>query len=267
LILSDVHISWHSDWRDRAGALAPLFGGARTVVFNGDSVDWHVAGNAARLLAVKGELERLCLAAGAGAVFLAGNSDSTISPLQYLVLGGAVLVMHGDVVFPSVSPWKIYAGRTAKARTRELAKLPPAVADTFEGQLIATHACLGIARLRNADKVRWWHWRFLRRQIVRAFWPAWLWRLARAWKNAPDLTFDFMARYAPAHRFYIVGHTHRGGVWRRDSKTIFNTGSFVRPARPLAVRIDRGKIELIRINQTGGQYHLGDVVASANLNR
>ena len=268
LILSDVHLSWYSDWHARAAAIAPLFGGMGTVVFNGDCVDWHVAGRPARLSAVKTEIERLCLAAGTDAVFLAGNSDSTISPLQHLVLaGGRVLVTHGDVVFPDVSPWKLYAHRVAKARAQELAKMPPALADTLDGQLVATHACLAAGRLKDAEKLRWWHWRWARHQIVRAFWPSWLWRLARAWQNAPRLTFDFMARYAPAHQFYVTGHTHRGGLWRRGGRTIFNTGSFVRPGRPLAVRLDHGKIELITIRLTGAEYRLGDVIASAGLER
>jgi predicted phosphodiesterase len=268
LVISDVHLSWYGHWRAQARTLAPLFAGVRTVIFNGDTVDWHIAGKPARLSAVKAELERLCLAAGARAIFLAGNSDSTISPLQALVLGGgSVLVTHGDVVFPDVSPWKLYAGRIAKARVAELAKLPPALAGSFEGQLIATHACLGVARLKDAHRRRWWQWRRAWRLMARTLWPAWLWRLARAWKNAPRLTFDFMASYAPAHQFYVVGHTHRGGLWRRDRKTIFNTGSFVRPGRPLAVRIAQGKIELIKIRQAGGEYQLADVVASAESGR
>jgi UDP-2,3-diacylglucosamine pyrophosphatase LpxH len=266
LILSDVHLSWHGDWRARARVLAPLFYGMGTVIFNGDTTDWHVARNPVRLAAIKGELERLCIAAGARAVFLAGNSDTTISPLQHVVLArGAVLVTHGDAVFPDVSPWKLFAPATARARATELAKLPPALAGTLEGQLIATHACLGVVRRKDAGKLRWWHWRRVWHQILRVLWPAWLWRLARAWQNAPRLTFDFMAKYAPEHQFYLTGHTHRGGLWRRDNKTIFNTGSFVRPGRPLAVRISHGTIELIKINQIDGKYRLGSVVNIAAL--
>ena len=101
---------------DSVDALSPLFEGARTVVFNGDTREIGHEPWRDRSEMLLGELRALCAGLGAEAVFLTGNHDHRISELGWLELRrGAVLVTHGDMLLPEVVPWSLQYLRKSKS--------------------------------------------------------------------------------------------------------------------------------------------------------
>ena len=262
-ILSDLHLDWFTNWRHSIDRLGPLWSGCRTVVFNGDTLNWCTAVDEARRQEVLGRLRKSCDRHQARAVFLAGNSDSALTHRKHLaMMGQRVLVTHGDAVFPDLSPWRRIAGMIGKQRQYMLQDMDPSQRDSLEGQLISAHAVMRKlqlsakantgGRLSTPPRERPW-WREN---------PAGLKAILRAWRQGPKLAARFCRRFAPKAQVIVMGHTHRSGVWRIEGKTVVNTGSFGRFGRPAVVSLDRGWVVVRRISREAGGYVPGAVVAS-----
>ena len=140
VILSDVHLRHRAHWRQDALRLRPLWQGARTVLFNGDTMTGNLACRPTRCRRIADYLRALCRGDGAEAIFLAGNSDCLISPVRHVRLLGRVLVTHGDVFFPQVSLWRLDRQAARDVRRQALNALPPERRETLEAQLWAAQA-------------------------------------------------------------------------------------------------------------------------------
>ncbi|MGA1635512.1 MAG: RsmE family RNA methyltransferase, partial [Gemmobacter sp.] len=73
-------------------------------------------------------------------------------------------------------------------------------------------------------------WRRRRRPLA-------LLRIAMFWREYPGLVANFAARYAPAARIVVVGHSHLPGAWAVGDRLVLNTGAFGAPHRPCGVLI------------------------------
>jgi predicted phosphodiesterase len=251
VILSDVHLDRREDWRRQLQRLRALWQGARTVVFNGDTINSNLSGRRRRCREVLDEIRCVVAADGAQPVIIGGNSDFEVPGPRYVFLaGGRVLVFHGEVLLESISPWR--RGRQlAAARTEALAAMTREQRQTLDGQMAAVVGAL--------QRV----WQGQQRSIVvppRREWmlPAWPWLAAlrrfrsvlRAWRDVPALAAEFLERFAPEARVAVIGHLHRGGIWRVRERAIVNTGSIRGPGRGFVARLHNGRITLRTIRPT-----------------
>ncbi|MFB3894358.1 MAG: metallophosphoesterase [Phycisphaerae bacterium] len=265
-VISDVHLQRGTDWRGRFEALRPIWLGARTAVFNGDTVDWGLARRPRRLARVMEFLPEVCRRDGVRPVFLAGNADPGISPARHVVLGGGkVLVTHGDVLFPAISLWRPHSGWIRRYREDALARLPEAQRQTLEGQLLATAQTVVAIHAEHARKIRSRWQRRLKRIKLLAQRAAGAAAVLTAWRRTPSMAAAFMRRYAPDQPFLIIGHTHHPGIWTRRERTVINTGGFARLGHPWMVWIERGRLVVRRIRLEGRGCSPGKVVRELSL--
>lgn len=272
VVLSDLHLNWNDGWEGRLRAIRPLWQGARSVVFNGDTLAWYTAAKAACTHKVLATIHHLCWQDRVRPVFLGGNSDHDIPGARHLTLaGGRVLVMHGDAAFPSISPWRSCAKAMRHARRAALETMPAERAESLPGQLEASRQAMAHIRRTYGPRAEQGdsghgpedgegngHGRGLPRE--RPWWrdnPAGLLAILRAWWVTPRMVARFAAEYAPAAEYVIIGHTHRPGIWRRDGRTIVNTGSFTRRARAYRVRLARGVLSVCDTQMAHGVCALG----------
>ncbi len=249
VVVSDLHLTHRGRWRDRLERLRALWAGAASVVFNGDTITWATAADARTSRQMLAHLADLCRADGAGAIFLAGNSDFDLARRRHLDLaGGKVLVTHGDVIFDEVCPWRAAAPRLRAARRNFLAALPAQRRQTLEAQLdAARQAVAEVDCPRRIGPLGHFEltarlWRLLAN-------PAQPWAVLRTWRTAPALAARLLRRYRPQARAIIFGHTHRAGLWRIDGRVIINTGAPGRFGRALVARVHDGQIVVRRVGR------------------
>src|SRR5690625_3337445 len=105
-ILSDLHCGHPASLIRNFDQIEPLLEGARTIVFNGDTVEFRLSEGRERGQELLEELGRFCCDRDVEAIFLNGNHDPDASERNFLkLLGGKVLVTHGDLFFEAISPW------------------------------------------------------------------------------------------------------------------------------------------------------------------
>ncbi len=236
-----------------------VWAGAKTVIFNGDTVNWAVTRESARLGQIVEGLEAVCAVDGVKPIFVAGNTDGRISTCRHLLLSeGRVMVSHGDVIFPEVSPWRIRAARFRRARIAALEGMAPDRRGTLEGQLAAAMEANMSVRVgkevgfgaRIIEQVR-----FLGTPL----------RTLGAWRRAPSLAVEFLGKYVRQARCMVIGHTHRPGIWQQDDRIVVNTGSFRCPHCPWVVCLDNGTLTVRKIVRERGNYILGKEMGQFSL--
>jgi len=259
VIISDLHLGRSTRWKERLEPLRGVWRGAATMVFNGDTMNGHLAANSALRGQIVSCLSEMCASDGARAVFLAGNSDPYIDRLQHLFLsGGRVLVTHGDAVFPDVSPWRVRVRDIREARDAAVRDMPAHQRDTLEGQLLSTRQASEAILAKTLGRKGLFPLRHLGLCLA----PFRLWAVMRAWRRAPSLAAQFLRHYAPRARFIVMGHTHRRGIWRIEETVVINTGSFEGFSSPAMVRLGGGEIAVQRIGREEGLYRPGETLAS-----
>ncbi len=253
VIISDTHLSHpavRASRRVRAEHLRPLWQGARRLVVAGDLAELQM--EPARVEAARevDELRELCERDGVELVVLSGNHDAFVSDRRHLLMmGGRVLVTHGDVLHPAIAPWARGAG-TMKQRTLEALERyrqpdePPGSLDLPRRLEVAQN----VANLQFAESEgKGGHGvaeLLLRPDRVAAM--AWY------WKTQPELAASLLEAAAPSASVIVFGHSHRPGVWRRRGRVVINTGSFVLPFRPRVVRIDGDTLRVRRVRRESG---------------
>lgn len=256
-IISDIHFGHPGCIVERVENLAPLFRGARTVVFNGDSVELRFL--AGRQAGQKNAelLRRACLAEGAQPVFLNGNHDPIVASENHLdLVGGAVLVTHGDLLFHDISPWSSEAAIMKDAHTKALTELGDDLFHDFETRLKASkRAALAMelhrSRLPQGPLARI-------ATVLRECWPPWRpLQIVRCWAVMPGKAVALARVFRPRARILIIGHTHLCGVWRRGPRIVINTGSFLPVGGRLAVDISGETVTLRSIVRAAGMFKIG----------
>jgi UDP-2,3-diacylglucosamine pyrophosphatase LpxH len=258
-ILSDLHLGHPASYLTDPARLAPLFEGAATVVFNGDTAEMLWLGNRDQAQEQLERLAEVCLAAGARPVFLNGNHDPVVSSASYLDLcGGVVLVTHGDILFPAVAPWSRDAAVVGPEHDRLVSEMDEqAWADLTERLIASKRATLRL----EMHEPRRRRGRFAGVALALGeSWPPWRpLRIVHCWVKTPALADALAGQYRPAARYVIVGHTHWAGVWQRGERVIINTGSFLPYSGRSAVRLTPERVEVRAIVAQGGDWVFGPV--------
>ncbi|HEX4086076.1 MAG TPA: hypothetical protein VHY22_14270 [Chthoniobacteraceae bacterium] len=257
-ILSDLHFGHPASIIENPEQLIPLFRDAKTVIFNGDTVELRYLRGRSAGMRNSVLVRRVCESAGAIPVFINGNHDPILSDLSHLDLaGGAVLVTHGDLLFHDVSPWSHESRIIGEAHTRELAGLDEDAFLDFEKRLKASkRAALSIElhrpRMRR-DKLT------MLRTVLRECWPPWRpLQVFHSWAVTPARAEALARVFRPRARFILIGHTHFSGCWKRGPRRIINTGSFLPMSGRMAVDLCGGKLTVRPILLDRGLFHAGD---------
>lgn len=260
-IVSDIHFGHPASLIEKAAQLTPLFREAKTVIFNGDTVELrYIKG---RRLGMQNAMimRETCLEAGAQPVFINGNHDPMLSELCHVDLeDGAVLVTHGDLLFHDISPWSHDAGIIAAAHTRELEGLKENDAlHDFEKRLKASKRAALAIQLHKTGMRR--DALAALRTVLRECWPPWRpFQIFHSWAVTPDRAEALARTFRPQARFILIGHTHYCGFWERSGRTIINTGSFLPLSRRMTVDIEGGVLTARWIVGEKGIFRAGEVV-------
>jgi predicted phosphodiesterase len=257
-ILSDLHFGHPASIIEQPRQLLPLFRGAKTVIFNGDTVELRYLRG--RRVGMRNAvlMREACEGAGAHPVFINGNHDPILSDLSHVdLVDGAVLVTHGDLLFHDVSPWSHEAVYIGEAHTRELAGMEEDAFLDFEKRLKASkRAALAIELHRSG----------MRRTpftalhtILRECWPPWRpLQIVHCWAVTPARAEALARVFRPRARFILIGHTHFSGAWRRGPRMIINTGSFLPFGGRTAIDIQGATLTVRPILNEGGAFRPGE---------
>ncbi len=263
VVISDVHLDACENVERKLNQLRPLWRGASAVIFNGDTMNSNLSrfDNARRDIVEL--IERICREDGVEPLMITGNSDRHLAGVRHVTLGsGRIVVLHGDVVFPSASPWRAEAKQLLTERKRAIESLPQAQRQTLAGQLEAATLAYRSVALSDDRPCRRKPW-YLPALIWSLPWlarPRRVLAVLRAWRDMPKLTAAFIDRYAPQAELVVIGHAHHRGIWRVGSRTIINTGSFERFFRPLMVQFADGKLVVRKIDRNNGDYVPGEIL-------
>ncbi|MCB1231805.1 MAG: metallophosphoesterase family protein [Verrucomicrobiae bacterium] len=253
-VFSDLHLAHPGCRIDAVASLAPLFEGAGTVIFNGDTCEQRhsaLIANGRRLLE---ELRSVLREAGVKrTIFLRGNHDPEISDLDHLDLAnGRILVTHGDAIFRHLSPWSpkiwpVIPRMDAIRAEYEEAKL----GKDLETRLEYTHRCRTLSAGTGLEFTKSGAFSTFR-SLARIAWPPRRpIQILKTWATIPREADEFLERYRPGARLLIFGHTHLPGAWQRHDRTVLNTGGFMSlmPARGIEIR--GGTLEVFSIEERG----------------
>jgi predicted phosphodiesterase len=252
-ILSDLHVGHPACPFEAPEQLAPIFRGAGTVIFNGDTAELLSLRHRDRGQRLLEELAQVCLAEGANPVFITGNHDPVVSSAHHWDLSdGALLVTHGDILFHDVAPWSREAQIIGPAHTRVLHEMGWEALMDLERSLVAAKRATLALEMHECTFPRG----PLARagMVVRECWPPWrLLRIFRLWSEAPSRAACLGRAYRPRARFIVFGHTHRAGVWERGERVVINTGSFLPLAQCKAVELGDGRLSVHPVARRGGR--------------
>jgi len=263
-ILSDLHYGHPASYIKDFSALAPLVEGVNRLVVNGDATECRFTKEFEKGQANREALRQFFCSLGAEPTFLTGNHDPFFNDCHHLDLAdGAVLVTHGDILFPGLSPWSRDAEILRRAQIEALAEAGnPA---TLEGRLAASRqACHAVKDLGPRE----YHVNSVRtvRGFFQEIWPFWRpFKMLSCWAQTPSRARSLAERYRPRARFVVVGHTHRAGVWRTGGRLVINTGSFLPLSGRLAVDLGDGEIVIRRIVHRNGRFYPGKEVGRRRL--
>lgn len=256
VILSDTHLGRPVRGGQSPNALRPLWRGASHLILNGDTaeladVKYRVAA-AGHVIAI----QQMCEEDGVELTLLPGNHDPMIAERRYLELcGGEVFVTHGDALHPAISPWTAHRHDLRRFHAYTLASLEGEAAERLEARLDAA----GYASHFTWDD---WYWHEheshggrLRKRLAHA---AKIARVLWYWQTLPHRAARFARAFAPEARFFVFGHIHRAGVWKRGRQVLINTGSYDFPVNPRAVVIEGGELRVHRVESRGETFELAE---------
>lgn len=253
-ILSDLHCGHRASLIRNFDQIEPLLEGARTIVFNGDTVEFRLSEGRERGQELLEELGRFCCDRDVEAIFLNGNHDPDASERNFLkLLGGKVLVTHGDLFFEAISPWSRGAKRLRKNHEKLFRKISPG---NLEERLeVVRRVCVESYSekvLRPRTVLGWIG------SVLEEFGhPGRGLEILRAWRNGPALAADFAAKVCPEVRCVIMGHTHLPGHRFRDGTLVVNTGAFLPFFGRRAVDVSERAVFVRKIERKGKRFYPG----------
>jgi predicted phosphodiesterase len=262
LILSDLHLGHRASLITNPEQLSSLLHGAGSVIFNGDTTEMRTPEDRTVGRKLAADLARVCHHAGRKAFFINGNHDPTVSSTNHLdLLGGSILVTHGDILYLGVAPWSRDAHHYLKKHRQILDGLGPDAYSDFEKRLLATKRTSIELEMIERPLTRGRLAGF--RHVLHQLWPPWRpLMIAKAWYDLPRLAGDLTQAFRPDAKFTIVGHTHHPGVWKLEQRVIINTGGFIPHFGALAVTIESGRLEIREVILRNGQFALGKLRGS-----
>jgi len=252
-IFSDLHLGHKASRIGMVESLRPLFNGAGTVIFNGDTWEELSTHWRARSEEMLGQLRALLAEEGCDVVFLPGNHDPGWEGAGFIELaGGRIVVTHGDALLRDGAPWKreMLAGRDV---VDALWKDHPAA----ETDPIARHELARMIAKRLPNLSHPGGRSIFARAFDAAFPPRRAIAMLHAWMSEGKLGAAFCERYFPAAELLVVGHFHCHGVRESHGRTVINTGSFVVPGPAGWVQWDGETLTSGRIRESGtGKTHM-----------
>lgn len=260
-ILSDIHFGHPASAVEKVESLRPLFRGMGTVVFNGDTVELRFLRGRTRGKRGAEAIRQLCAEEGAQPIFLNGNHDPILAHESHLdLVGGAVLVTHGDMLFHDISPWGLEADLVGQAHTQALAELHEDAFYDFEQRLSASKRASLVVELHRPGIPRGPFAPLL--TVARECWPPWRpLQIIKCWIETPAKAEALARVFRPRARLVIIGHTHWSGVWRRGPRLIVNTGSYLSAIGGcLLVDIAANTVTLRKIIRRRGLFEPGAIL-------
>ena len=262
IIISDLHLGHRASQIRDPEELTPILREARSVIFNGDTVEMRTAVDRPVGRHMAAVIARLCHSIGCRATFINGNHDPAVSKIDHLdLMDGRILVTHGDILFLGVAPWSRQALAYRRIHLRALANLGPDALMNFEKQLLAAK--------RTSIKLQMMERPVTKRSkaaklsvLLAQFWPPHRpFMILRAWLQTPTLAARLCNLFRPNARYVLVGHTHYPGFWKRGPVTVINTGSYVLHFGALAVLLDGASIEIRKVIKQKEGFALGKRIA------
>lgn len=252
LILSDTHLG--RPGRVTVSALRPLWQGFDRLIINGDAAELQQpecrAAGAKAIDQLHGAVER----DGIELVLISGNHDAYLSDTRYLrLLGGRVLLTHGDVLHKSIVPWSRHAKVLAQQHDEAMNHATAAQHRCIDfrhdlSQHLAYRERMGISadgRDRGLCS--------LRNALLH---PIKVAKVLAYWRSVPTLVHQFVEQCDPGAEMIVLGHTHRQGIWHRHGRVILNCGSFDLPGRPRAVVVEGYTVSMYKIGWSGAGFAL-----------
>ena len=262
IIISDLHLGHRASQIRDPEELIPIFKEARSIIFNGDTVEMRTAVDRPVGRHMAAVIARLCHGIGCRTTFINGNHDPSISKIDHLdLMDGRILVTHGDILFLGVAPWSGQALAYRRIHLRALAHLGPDALMSFEKRLLATKRTS--IKLQLMERPVTGHSIAPRlRVLLQQGWPPHRpFMIIGAWLRTPTLAARLRDLFRPDARYVIVGHTHYPGLWRRGPVTVINTGSYVLHFGALAVILDGESVEIRKVKKQKEGFALGKRIA------
>ena len=262
IIISDLHLGHRASQVRDPEELVPILKEARSVIFNGDTVEMRTPVDRPVGRHMAAVIARLCHSVGCRATFINGNHDPAVSKIDHLdLMDGRILVTHGDILFLGVAPWSRQALAYRKIHLRALANLGPDALMNFEKRLLAAKRTS--IKLQLMERPVTEHSKTPKLSVLMAqFWPPHRpFMILRAWLQTPTLAARLCDLFRPNARYMLVGHTHYPGFWKRGPVTVINTGSYVLHFGALAVLLDGTSIEIRKVTKQKEGFALGKRVA------
>lgn len=269
-IVSDVHLLHPGSRARSVPGLEGIIAGARTVVFNGDTLEQREPFHEVQWRHCLDSLRDLCRVEGAECVFLPGNHDPHISGVQWLDLcGGEVWVTHGDVLYGDVSPWshELMGGHLRSRLKQRLQDEDAAIGSDLAARMRLTQWAREQLRAKPPRIHAGLRGRIL--TVLSECWPPMRpLEILRVWTRSHVHADEVRRRFRPDARVMVHGHTHFPAVRRRGDATIINTGSYHTMSRPWVVEINGRELRVLRArNEPHGWDISGGVVRTLELER
>jgi len=261
-ILSDIHYGERSSRVRSLDQLRPLFNGATSLLFNGDTLDTRPGPKPEVTARIRGEVRAFFSTLGVPVMFLTGNHDPDLSPHHLADLaGGQVFVTHGDILFDTIVPWGQDVALICERMNIALAFHPDWEDRPLEERLEVVRQVAAAIPQRHQSEQH--SLKYALRFAMDTVWPPTrIAKVLRAWREVPRRAASLLQKDRPLARFALFGHTHHPGIWRLPSgATVINTGAFCRPFSSFIVDLSPGHLVVRRVTTRRGEYHPGGKVA------
>ena len=265
-IFSDIHYGDRASRVRRLAQLRPLLAGVDHLVLNGDTLDTRPSPVPAHTAACRVEVLAFFTENTPRVTFLTGNHDADLTAEHALDLaGGAVFVTHGDILHDDIVPWGQDASMIRLRIAAALAALPAAERGQLAPRLAVWRRVAATIPQRHQSESH--GFRYVMQFARDTVWPpARIWRVWRTWREETPRAAAFVMMHRPQAKYFVIGHTHRSGVWRAPAGiVVINTGSFCRPFGGCAVDLAGERVSVRRIVARGGEFHAGTVFAEFSL--
>lgn len=226
-VLSDLHFAHPASLVQNMRQIEPLLDGVETVIFNGDTVELRTKSLRSKSESYLEQIQSLCLARGIKPVVINGNHDPDASQLDHFdLMDGRLLVTHGHVFFPEITPWGREAKRYRENHRLALKKISPDGRAQLEDRLQAVReACL--RTLPGGRGIPETSRQWIVAALSEMSHPLRAWEVLRAWFTCPGLVAAYAADHRPRAQGVIMGHTHLPGWWTRGGRLVVNTGAYL----------------------------------------
>ena len=244
-VFSDLHLGNSACLIKRVEDLKPLLKGAGSVIFNGDTWQELIVDPEEKSKKLRDELEELCESLDADAYFLPGNHDpSSGEEYFYELLEGQIVIFHGDVVYPEVSPWSAYyleKKDEIDLLIRNELKEDATIQERYELAHKVVQAMKPEKRnLKYHSKLHYY---------LNIFWPLKRFvALLNVKRSSHKVTLQFCCKYFPKAKIVIYGHFHTPNFRRENDRFLINTGAFMSGFSSFFCEIQSDKVVVFKVN-------------------